>query len=330
MSLSKITKNVFIGLLVSLGVVVVANADYQPDSSTWEWSYECDAHPNVTPGVMTGSYLTSPQDFPNGDDGSISVVDGTYLRSYYDLNGGDDGWVTFSTEYYVGSWSSTEAGNGVAVEFGVRYTTADIGEVRYYAHLDPIGSNPENRTWGQFGMLSVINDTSWMGLPADEAYVVPATGRLLPYEDWQTASIVDGLDHTIQIVFNSIEVAGVELGLIEYYIDGSLLDAVTTGLPAEDAPIYVAVSGGGRGTASGTGTWDTNYVRITDDAPSAGAVEFLYGDANGDGVVSAGDYAAVQAGFGNTLGGTATADVPEPATMCALGFGALALIRRRR
>ena len=44
------------------------------------------------------------------------------------------------------------------------------------------------------------------------------------------------------------------------------------------------------------------------------------GDANGDGVVSAGDYAAVQANFGNTVPATT---VPEPATLLILAFGVL-------
>ena len=56
---------------------------------------------------------------------------------------------------------------------------------------------------------------------------------------------------------------------------------------------------------------------------------FLMGDANGDGVVSAGDYAAVQANFGNTLPpqGAAT---PEPATVSLLTIGGIALLRRKR
>ncbi len=58
-------------------------------------------------------------------------------------------------------------------------------------------------------------------------------------------------------------------------------------------------------------------------------VEFLPGDANGDGVVSAGDYAAVQANFGNTLS-TATPSVPEPATLSLLVIGGIAMIRRNR
>jgi hypothetical protein len=50
------------------------------------------------------------------------------------------------------------------------------------------------------------------------------------------------------------------------------------------------------------------------------------GDANGDGVVSAGDYAAVQANFGNV---TPTRVTPEPSTMILLGTGVLGLVKRR-
>ena len=53
----------------------------------------------------------------------------------------------------------------------------------------------------------------------------------------------------------------------------------------------------------------------------------ILGDANGDGVVSAGDYACVQAYFGNT---SATAEAaPEPATMAILCTSGLLLIRRK-
>jgi hypothetical protein len=54
----------------------------------------------------------------------------------------------------------------------------------------------------------------------------------------------------------------------------------------------------------------------------------ILGDANGDGVVSAGDYATVQANFGNVA--AAVTPTPEPATICMLGIGVFGLVNRRR
>ena len=53
----------------------------------------------------------------------------------------------------------------------------------------------------------------------------------------------------------------------------------------------------------------------------------LLGDANHDGLVSADDYASVQANFGNTSGGMSA--VPEPATLGLLAMGLIAVLRRR-
>lgn len=52
----------------------------------------------------------------------------------------------------------------------------------------------------------------------------------------------------------------------------------------------------------------------------------LFGDANLDGQVSAGDYASVQANFGNV----AAMPIPEPAFFSLLSLGGLALLRRKR
>ncbi len=56
----------------------------------------------------------------------------------------------------------------------------------------------------------------------------------------------------------------------------------------------------------------------------------LWGDANGDGVVSAADYAAVQANFGHTIGSSVDTLLPEPATISLLCLGAISILRRKR
>ena len=55
----------------------------------------------------------------------------------------------------------------------------------------------------------------------------------------------------------------------------------------------------------------------------------LLGDANGDGVVSAADYASVQANYGSVAGGNIVT-TPEPATGSLLIIGIAALMQRRK
>ena len=78
-----------------------------------------------------------------------------------------------------------------------------------------------------------------------------------------------------------------------------------------------------RGPYEGVGFDNLNITLSEPDV-----VPFLPGDANGDGVVSAGDYAAVQANFGNTLPSDAPS-VPEPASVVLVLAGSYFLVRRR-
>ena len=70
-----------------------------------------------------------------------------------------------------------------------------------------------------------------------------------------------------------------------------------------------------------------DYAAVQANFGNTGEVGIV-GDANLDGVVSAGDYAAVQANFGNTL--PPVNAVPEPATIFVVGMGLVELVRRRR
>ena len=72
-----------------------------------------------------------------------------------------------------------------------------------------------------------------------------------------------------------------------------------------------------------------DYASVQSNFGNTGEPGIL-GDANIDGVVSAGDYASVQANFGNTIS-TSIAPVPEPASMILLAISGIgAFFRRKR
>ncbi len=68
-----------------------------------------------------------------------------------------------------------------------------------------------------------------------------------------------------------------------------------------------------------------DYASVQSNFGNTG-VAGIPGDANGDGVVSAGDYASVQANFGST--GSTDVVVPEPGSISLLCLGAIGIIRR--
>ena len=90
-------------------------------------------------------------------------------------------------------------------------------------------------------------------------------------------------------------------------------------------------------TSAGDWTAPTGLYTAASDGTTIGAWQapvsnppHLMGDANGDGVVSAGDYAAVQANFGAVAATGEQGVTPEPATMSLLVIGGIALLRRKR
>jgi len=70
-----------------------------------------------------------------------------------------------------------------------------------------------------------------------------------------------------------------------------------------------------------------DYASVQSHFGETGVAGIL-GDANIDGVVSAGDYASVQANFGNVA--PPSVPTPEPATLSLLVMGGVTLIRRKR
>jgi hypothetical protein len=110
---------------------------------------------------------------------------------------------------------------------------------------------------------------------------------------------------------------GIEAGTEELLISGSFLDgSIFKG--SDSISIVPPGDANGDGIVSAA-----DYASVQACFGEAGDV----GDANGDGVISAADYASVQANFGNAA---AVEAIPEPVTMGLLAIGGLAMLRRRR
>ena len=84
------------------------------------------------------------------------------------------------------------------------------------------------------------------------------------------------------------------------------------------------------GDANGDGLVSADdYASVQANFGNIGAPGIsLLGDTNQDRVVSADDYASVQSHFGET-GGMGSVPIPEPATLSLLALGGLAILRRR-
>jgi hypothetical protein len=120
------------------------------------------------------------------------------------------------------------------------------------------------------------------------------------------------------IMHFALQDLGIEAGMEELLISGSFLD----GSEFEGSDLINIVP---TGDANGDGVVSAaDYAVVQANFGEVGDL----GDANFDGAISAADYAAVQASFGASAG--AAEVTPEPATITFLVIGGLALIRRKR
>ena len=115
---------------------------------------------------------------------------------------------------------------------------------------------------------------------------------------------------------------GIEAGMDELLLSGNFLD----GGAFEGSDIISIV---GAGDANGDGIVSADDFASIQANFGATDDTGILGDADGDGVISANDYASVQSNFGATAG-MGGMPVPEPATLSLLVIGGLAMLRRRR
>ena len=113
---------------------------------------------------------------------------------------------------------------------------------------------------------------------------------------------------------------GIEAGMDELLISGNFLDGV-----AFEGSDIISIVGSGDANGDGVVSAD-DYASIQGNFGSTDDTGIL-GDATGDGAVSADDYASVQANFGAT-GGMGSVSVPEPGTLSLLAIGGLVMLRR--
>ena len=115
---------------------------------------------------------------------------------------------------------------------------------------------------------------------------------------------------------------GIEAGMDELLLSGNFLD----GGAFEGSDIISIV---GAGDANGDGIVSADDFASIQANFGATDDTGILGDADGDGLISANDYASVQSNFGATTG-MGGMSVPEPATLSLLVIGGLAMLRRRR
>ena len=222
----------------------------------------------------------------------------------------------------------TENPEKVCVQFAPSgYMTITEGDVVIYSENPWTG---ETSWQGEFGAPGAL-PTTVNGLPFDENQ----DGRIAAAETSETiilgVSLV-GTDLTVTV--NGLEMWA---GTLTYSTSSTGNNYISLGNnviggPAtvttyfDDISIYTLALLDGDANRDGVVSAG-DYASVQANFGATGNPG-IPGDANGDGVVSAGDYASVQANFGSVA--PVIGAIPEPATICLLFGGGLALLRRRK
>ena len=300
--------------MVSLMLTGQVFAQVTADSTTWEGFYEGDYKPgtigwtgssaaSVSCHPWTGTTTHDPV-VPTGDLWVSSVNNGT---SPYWTQGA-------SLDLTTGVAAGEGVGPGVSLEWRLKILDYEDPQDTPSACLFSIYADDGS---GQTKTVSAGVTEDGAGKKLNMIDMTTSS------TDWTGTSTTDDY-HVYRLTADADG--------YKFFIDGGY---VRLGGPAmltnPDVPTPTQIQFG-----DFTGTQDSeyflDYVRYTDGGaffPEEPAATFLPGDANGDGVVSAGDYAAVQANFGAVAGGE-EATTPEPTTMVLLGIGGLGLLRQKR
>ena len=313
--------------------------------STWWNMYPITVggYGNGTLNIKNGGVVNSNYKV---DSDSIGYFSGS--MGAVTVDGFNSKWRSNSGQFNVGQWGSGELNitNGGAVSIGrghIGNTPSSTGTVtidgagstwtnRDYLHVGYQGDGTLNIQNG--GAVSVAG-TLTIDFDADGgSFVCMGGGGMLALNGDADSSLIDFLNliggtdavyYWDESALNWANITSATLGddyTLSYLTTGDLTGYTMLTMNTASIPVFL----------EGDATHDSvvsagDYASIQANFGNTGP-EGIQGDANLDGVVSAGDYACVQANFGNVA---ATTEVtPEPATLSLLVTGGLGLLHRRR